>query len=219
MKTVNLSARDCEYVTGGLTATSKMPGPSYGLPPDMCPTGSAMRRVKGSVCSGCYAAKGRYCFGQCRAALMYRARAIRHPMWVEAMTEAIRRSGSRWFRWHDSGDLQNTGHAINVLEICHRLPGTRFWLPTMEPVLLRGAVEARGMPENLTVRLSTPMVDAEPPGRGPAFAACAASRVVTSWEVAGAMPRCPAQEFKQEGCGECRLCWDRDVPVVVYKKH
>ncbi len=213
-----MSARDCEYITGGLTATTKMPGPSYGLPADACPTGRQMRSVKGSVCASCYASRGRYGFEQCRTALMYRLRAIRHPMWVEAMVESIKRARSRWFRWHDSGDLQSVEHTEKVLEVCRRLPETRFWLPTMEAVILRRAISA-GAPDNLTIRLSTPMLDQEPPDRGEAYKGCQTSRVVVQWETAGGMPRCPSQEQGTEGCGECRMCWDKDVPVVVYKKH
>ena len=43
-----------------LSNTSKMPCKSWGIPASSCKTGAKLRKVKGSVCSGCYAHKGAY---------------------------------------------------------------------------------------------------------------------------------------------------------------
>ena len=43
-----------------MTRTKKMPGLSYSLPAWECITGAKLRKVKGSVCAGCYALKGNY---------------------------------------------------------------------------------------------------------------------------------------------------------------
>ena len=47
-------------IVGGLSAPGKMPEGSFGLSARDCKTGSALRQIPGSVCSQCYALKGRY---------------------------------------------------------------------------------------------------------------------------------------------------------------
>ena len=64
--------KEAKEITGGLSAPSKMPGPSFNLPAAACITGSKLVAVKGSTCSGCYALKGRYRFGNVQAALKRR---------------------------------------------------------------------------------------------------------------------------------------------------
>ena len=49
-------------ITGGLSTPSKMPGPAHNLPAAACKTGAKLAQIPGSVCSGCYALKGRYRF-------------------------------------------------------------------------------------------------------------------------------------------------------------
>ena len=43
------------WIVGGISAPSKMPGPSYNLTTSVCHIGGKLRDVKGSVCEGCYA--------------------------------------------------------------------------------------------------------------------------------------------------------------------
>ncbi len=45
-----------------LSKPSKMPGYGWSTPASRCITGSKLRRIKGSVCHGCYAMKNRYVF-------------------------------------------------------------------------------------------------------------------------------------------------------------
>ena len=52
--------KEAKKITGGLTYTTKMPGPSYNTPASRCQVGSALRKIPGSVCSSCYALKGNY---------------------------------------------------------------------------------------------------------------------------------------------------------------
>ena len=72
-------------ITGGLSAPSKMPGPSFNLPAAACITGAKLVDVKGSTCSGCYALKGRYRFGNVQAALKRRLAKLQEPRWVDSM--------------------------------------------------------------------------------------------------------------------------------------
>ena len=57
-----MKVKEAIKITEGFTRTSKMPGLSYSLPAWECKTGSKLRKVKGSVCEGCYALKGCYVF-------------------------------------------------------------------------------------------------------------------------------------------------------------
>ena len=60
-----------DYV-GGFSSPSKMPCFAYSIPAQECGIGKQMRSVAGSVCSKCYALKGRYVFGKVKAALYRR---------------------------------------------------------------------------------------------------------------------------------------------------
>lgn len=194
---------EARAITGGLSQTSKMPCASYGLPPDACKVGSELRGVEGSVCSRCYACKGRGAFPQVIAARQRRLASLGNPLWVPAMADLIRASGKQWFRWHDSGDLQGEWHAALIVEIALRTPGTRHWIPTRE---YRIARELRQVPPNLLIRVSAPMV-----GRP---ASCIWGHP-TSSVAAGIGYACPADQ--QGGrCGDCRACWDPQVENVDY---
>jgi hypothetical protein len=63
--------------------------------------------VPGSTCEGCYATKGCYVFPVVQAAQYRRLAAIKNPLWVEAMATLINSKKSKYFRWHDSGDVQD----------------------------------------------------------------------------------------------------------------
>ena len=97
-------------LVGGLSKPSKMPGWAYGLPAKECKTGSRLVNVKGSTCEGCYALKGCYVFKVVQEAQYRRLAAIRSPFWVESMALLINSKKSKWFRWHDSGDVQDQSH-------------------------------------------------------------------------------------------------------------
>jgi hypothetical protein len=58
--------------------------------------------------------------------------AIKNPLWVEAMATLINSKKSKWFRWHDSGDVQDVGHLFKIFEVCKLTPDTSHWLPTRE---------------------------------------------------------------------------------------
>lgn len=190
-------------IAGPLSRTSKMPCPSYSLPAQECKTGGKLALIEGSVCSGCYARKGNYQWPNVKNAMYRRLDGIRDPHWVEAMVTLIRVENTRWFRWHDSGDIQSTRHLARIIAIAERMPWIRFWLPTKEYKLVRGVT----FPKNLTVRVSAPMVD------GPTSSHFQwTSSVVTK----NATCNAPKQEGK---CLDCRACWDKRVKHVSYRRH
>ncbi len=202
-------------ITGGLSKPSKMPGFAYSIPAQACIVGSKLRAVAGSICSKCYALKGRYVFGNVKRALQRRLESLSHPLWVEAMAFQIMQSGINVFRWHDSGDIQSLEHLENIVAVCKKTSDVRHWIPTREYGMVNAYVLKHGsFPENLTVRLSAYMMD----GPLPTGAAERLGVTVSGVTSDAAKVTCPA--YKQGGvCGSCRACWDKNFPVVMYPKH
>ena len=74
-----MNLKEAKKITGGLSSPSKMPGYAYNLPAWRCITGVKLQAVKGSVCAGCYAMKGRYRFPNVREAMDKRLAALADP--------------------------------------------------------------------------------------------------------------------------------------------
>lgn len=215
------TVKQLEAYVGGLGNPSKMPGLSYGIPAARCQTGSKLRTVAGSTCHGCYALKGRYVFAGVQAALERRFASLELEHWADAMAELLNRKQCKWFRWHDSGDLQSVDHLRRIVQVCELTPDCRHWLPTREYRIVSDFIAAGGIiPANLTVRLSAHMVG----GHVPTFPRLAGVRGIT---VSTVSPRhqtpddgsqCQAQD-NGNVCGDCRACWDPNVVRVNYRLH
>ena len=191
-------------LVGGLSKPSKMPGWSIGIPAKECKTGSKLRQVKGSTCYNCYALKGCYVFKVVQDAQYKRLEAIKSPLWVAAMTILINSKKSKWFRWHDSGDVQDLQHLNKIFDVCRLTPSISHWMPTREAWIMDHVSRA---PDNLIIRFSVPMIDQEPAGSWPNT-----STVVT----AGAT--CPSSKQGNQ-CLDCRNCWNKKIKNVSYGKH
>lgn len=202
-------------ITGGLSKPSKMPGFAYSIPAQACGVGSRLRNVQGSICSKCYALKGRYVFGNVKNALARRLASLVHAEWVQAMAFQINQAAVNVFRWHDSGDVQNLEHLERIAEVCRLTPEVRHWLPTREYAIVTAYKEKHGaFPDNLNVRLSAYMVD------GPLPEGAAARLGVTMSGVTSDPQKVSCPAYKQGGvCGSCRACWDKNQAVVFYPKH
>jgi len=203
-----------ENEIGSLSEPSKMPCFSFSIPAKRCITGMKLREVENSICSKCYALKGRYAFANVQNALEQRFAGLSNPNWVSLMVEMIsKREKSGFFRWHDSGDLQSVNHLAAIVEVARQLPAIKFWLPTREFSIVSNYLRENVFPENLTVRLSALMFDAPAPS-----AIAQRLGLVTSGASSGADFDCPSS--KQEGkCQACRACWDKNVTNVNYKRH
>ena len=198
--------KEATAITGGLSAPNKMPGPSINLPASQCITGAKLREVPGTPCYGCYAFKGRYNFPNVKDALTRRLDSLTHPQWIEAMAVLIK--GKKFFRWHDSGDLQGVQHLINIYEVCKLTPDTMHWLPTQERKFL--PLSGSTIPKNLIIRLSNAKNDTKP------------GKSWSHWSTVVSAPSgghlCPAPDQGNE-CGSCRACWSKDVYEIQYKIH
>jgi len=199
---------------GGLSAPSKMPCFGYSIPAARCKIGRKMRKVAGSICSICYALKGRYAFPNVSNALERRFQKISGKSWVRDMIAVISRvEVSGYFRWHDAGDLQSVAHLKRIVAICQGTPQIRHWLPTREYTTVRKFLEQGGViPPNLTIRLSALMID------GPAPESLAKRLGVQVSGASASAYSCPAPS-QGNVCGDCRKCWSKDTFNVSYKVH
>lgn len=202
-------------IVGGLSAPSKMPCHGYSIPAQACGIGSQLRKVKGSICSFCYALKGRYLFTNVRDALARRLESLNHPLWVDAMALLINSTKNDVFRWHDSGDIQSLEHLERIADVCRMTPNVRHWLPTREYAIVTAYKDKHGaFPDNLTVRLSAYMID------GPLPMGAAERLGVTVSGVTSDRSAVTCEAYKQGGkCLDCRACWDSSKKVILYPKH
>ena len=211
--TPSLRVKEALVICGSLSKPGKMPCHGYALPAQRCRLGSFLQLLPRAVCHYCYALRGRYIFPKVQAAMERRAESLSDPRWVDAMTTLIHRSGDRYFRWHDSGDLQNLEHLEKVVQVCKNLPRVKFWLPTREYQTV-AAYRRLGnrIPSNLCIRISAQLIDGKPPlsyGLPVSTVFTQHARVRSNAHV------CPAPKQDNQ-CGNCRACWDRSVKNVAY---
>ena len=198
-----MKVKEAKKITDSFTRTTKMPGLSYSLPAWECKTGSKLRKVAGSVCSMCYALKGNYTrYPEIKKAQYRRLKAMRSPLWVDAMITVIKRQ--KWFRWHDAGDVQDLEHLKKIYEICRSTPDTNHWLPTREAWIKD---HLKDKPNNLVIRFSAPMVNQRAPESWP-----------NSSEVVTEGGNCPSSKQGNQ-CLDCRACWDPSIKTIQYKAH
>jgi hypothetical protein len=221
-----ISVKEAKEITGGLSRTDKMPCHSYNLPASACKTGSILRKVPGSVCSKCYACKGRYLFGNVKKAMAKRLRAIRDPKWSEAMSVLIKKTGDEFFRWHDSGDVQDIPHLMSIFEVALRTPQVQHWLPTKEIEMIVEWQRNTGArkPKNLTIRASLPrlgqIAEARMLGDFRPFWGHKCATTFSGKFNPDERPyevECPAPNQGGQ-CLDCRLCWNATA-CVAYKVH
>jgi len=200
-------------ITGGLSAPSKMPCPSFSISALDCNMGGKLRSIEGSVCNKCYAMRGNYRFPAIQNRLNLRKAGMYHPQWVEAMTLLIKLNCDSHFRWFDSGSEPSVEIFRNIMEVCRNTPRIKHWLPTKEYGFVAEYVKTGGIiPKNLCIRLSGYMVD------GPAPTQLAQSLGVQTSTVSKGAFTCPVSTTFNK-CGECRKCWNRSVKNVAYKYH
>jgi hypothetical protein len=226
-----------ESAFGGFSAPSKMPCYCYSIPARECHLGSKLAAMEGTTCSECYARKGFYMMPDTERAMSRRFAALSEALaspahaaeWVDGISDALnarcdatlkrvakglpapKRDG-RYFRWHDSGDLQGVAHLRLIVAVCDATPRVSHWLPTREAGYVRQYLAEGGeLPANLTVRLSVPRMDSEP---APVYRKLAAHpRIALSGVHSDAarmgegFEECRA--YRQGGaCLDCRACWN-----------
>jgi hypothetical protein len=139
------------------------------------------------------------------------------PAEAKRVARYISWDSARHFRWHDSGDLLGLRHMLLIDRVCRLAPTVAHWLPTQERQTVKRYMdhlkrEGLAIPENLTIRISSPKLDQHILSKTPGVYA---SSVSTTGEAPAAL--CPA--YTQGGtCGDCRRCWGKDA-LVPYPFH
>lgn len=203
---------------GGLSQPSKMPCFGYSIPAEKCATGSKLRPVEGSTCNSCYAFKGRYPMANVQAAMWRRWDSLQVDLdlWTDSfiwILQGLASRGEKYFRWHDSGDIQSIEHLQAIVWIARAVPEIQFWIPTREFRFVHAftVLQGRELPSNLTIRISAPMV-------GQSFQSPISGTVASTVGASEIGAQCPA--YNQGGeCRDCRACWDQSIPVVNYPLH
>jgi hypothetical protein len=149
-----------------------------------------------------------------KKALDRRLKAYRSKRFVENFVLALR--GEKFFRWFDSGDIQDLAMLESIAEIARQTPNCTHWLPTKESGIVKAYLaKHKTFPSNLVVRISAYMVNqlehSKLTGNG--------SVVLSSFEsVPADIVACVAP--KQGGkCLDCRACWSKEVKTVAYLEH
>ena len=203
---------EAQVLVGGLSNPGKMPGSGWSISARNCKTGAKLRKIEGSVCSSCYALKGRYGFDTVQNAQNRRqARFERTGVaWIDLMVKSLERE--TWFRWLDSGDLQSERMLKRIIKVCELTPHVRHWLPTREYRIVSKVLNQVTCPANLMIRLSAHMINEPGPEKLARKYVLGTSTVVTrGWT-------CPAKSQKNQ-CLDCRRCWDPGVINVSYPRH
>ena len=211
------SIKEAELAVGNLSRPSKMPSYAWSISARRCNTGSKLAKVKGSVCEGCYALKGRYMFSNTQDALerRYSAWANDRQKWVDAMIYIMHNKqhivNTGHFRFFDSGDIQGKDMLDDINTVAWASPTIRFWLPTKEYKLVRDY--DKDIAPNLVIRVSAPTVDKEFSGYTHISTVYNKDNIDTAKGVV-----CPASKQDNQ-CGSCRACWSDKVSEVSYIAH
>jgi hypothetical protein len=124
---------------------------------------------------------------------------------------AAEKTGEAYHRWFDGGDVASLEMLLAIAMVCELTPHIKHWLPTREAAIVKAFLRQRDLPVNLTIRVSSTMIDDKP----------IAGHVNTS-TVHKASDHvghaCPARH-QGNMCGPCRACWNRDVANVSYPLH
>ena len=201
---------------------SKMPASSFALHTARCSVGSKLRNVEGSTCAKCYAVKFEAMYPSVDAGHKYNsdnaAKYIAEDSegWSQAIALQITKICAKFVpfhRWFDAGDLQDVAMLRAIVRVCELTPHIRHWLPTREAGIVKAYRRTYGeLPSNLVVRISATMIG-DKPVSGHAHTSTVHRK---GGQVHGAA--CDAAS-RGHACGDCRACWDANVPNVSYPLH
>lgn len=219
---------EAKEIIGHFSTSTKMPCWTYSIPAEYCRTGSILRNVPNSICSDCYACRlnepgkeqgGWYMTERVLQPMTHRLlQVLFNPRWTEAMIYLFQHYQWKFFRWHDSGDLQSMMHFENICKIADSTPITKFWLPTQEWDLVtqyweeHGRIPLRELHPNLIIRLSArEKENARPPIWLAERIGVQVSKTSSNMKEVD----CFAHDHANN-CGDCRKCWNYDIQCITY---
>ena len=208
---INLSKNEKAFYKRMLSNTSKLGVKSISLDARKCKTGSKLAKKPGTVCSGCYALKGCYVFPVVKDAMARRLEFFNSPNFIPIMVWLLSSLRKKFFRWFDSGDIQNVFMGLNILEICRLTPDIKHWIPSKEYKIWRQALKIQKLPDNVVLRMSSPNIDQEPLKEFSNTSTVHKNKKAFGLE-------CIA--YKQDGkCLDCEACFNKKVKNVSYPLH
>ena len=213
-----------------LYSASKMPCLNFGLPAKACKVGSKLRDVVDSVCYKCYAFRGNYTYSVIQKAQYRRLANLYHPQWIDAFVTLLKskirkrtfkgkKLTTKYFRFHDSGDLQSVQHLENIAEVARQTKSIKYWLPTREYQIVQDwFAQGYNKPNNLVIRLSAHIVNGpHPTGLANRLGVSTSGVHRKGFKLPEGVNECRAYTRKNM-CGMCRMCWDPNK-AVSYKLH
>ncbi len=222
------------------SGNGKMPGYTQGTSALFCQIGAKLRKNNpNSSCAVCYVFKGNFRFDTVQKGLKQASFAVEffekqqdYSLWVESLSNRIKQlciikktyldgkiiaeKDNRWFRFHDSGDIQSEKHltAINTIAILN--PDVKFWIPTREIKFVKAFLKNnQDFADNLCVRISCMTMKEGPKDYKTGL-------TTSTIDYSEATDNCIAPMQGGSCDGElmsCRKCWDRSVPNTNYKLH
>jgi hypothetical protein len=207
------------------SGNTKMPGTSYALDAFACNVGSRLRDLSGSVCSDCYAIRIQKFRPNVDKSYKSNQELVDGlsldtlSKWVSGVVHQIKKRNVSHHRWLDAGDVPSVLFLQGVMAVCLLTPAVKHWLPTRELGLVKRWLSEGGYrPANLCVRVSAPMVGDSPVRTTSGILEGVQTSTVhikgTEHEGVG----CEAS-LNGNNCGDCRACWDINVPNVSYPRH
>lgn len=197
-----------------LSNPGKMPGLGWSIPARQCKTGGKLKKIEGSVCSECYALKGRNRFPNVQNAQKRRLERYYSTgkRWVDYMSVAL--ENEKYFRWFDAGDLQTDKMLERIISVCKKTPWCKHYLPTREYLIVKRVLSRLTCPENLQIRLSSHMIDGKAPDKLAHRLGIGTARVVSDRD----KDSCPAG-LQGNSCQDCRACWEIGIENINYPLH
>lgn len=224
-----------EVKFGSFSDPAKMPCKSLSYPAGgkfTCPRGSKLMKYPGTVCYFCYGADGLYVTPSVQLAQDRRMNLLRYAKrfparqeeWISGIVAKLSRVRNPYFRWHETGDIQDETHWEMMLEVIRRTPHINHWIPTKEQQFIYRWLDEYGdamLPLNVNIRISAAMIGQRIRVRSP-LTTSSVSDPETGDVVAEPGYRCPAtwrHEATEGKCQRCRACWVRSAPNVDYLLH
>lgn len=118
----------------------------------------AAQKKEGSVCTKCYAKNYEAMRPSLVTALERNSTALREVLPPEDLPYI----NASIFRFSSFGELINVNHTINLLNITYKNPHVMFALWTKRPNLVQAAIRKVGLPDNINLIYSAPMIDRKP---------------------------------------------------------
>ena len=165
----------------------------------------ARAKIKGSICSKCYAMATLKQYKQCENAWQENARILSLPL-SDASIEKIAlglRAKSGLVRFESHGDVISRQQVVNYFRIACRRPDLKFAIWSKVPALFNGLVA----PSNLVCILSTLFIDAAPKSLPAPF-----HKSFTVLSEDSDKINCGARN-----CATCRVCYSRDTTSELFE--